>query len=224
MDFYSMLAKKYAEIFPVSDMALSMASSVTPAGGSVLDIGSADGQYIGNLRKAGYKAFGLEFSADMIKDGYTAAADMTFPPFKPCFDTVLCLGNTLAHADHYPHASLVTRGIHATLKDKGRAIIQILNYEKILTERPSSLPTIKTQSCVFERLYSYEKDMIKFTGKLTADGKKAESSVSLYPITPRELLDMGFRAGFRTVEFFSDYDRSGFDIENSFMLIALMSK
>lgn len=220
-----MLAVKYDEIFPVSESAVSLIKEITPGHGSVLDVGSATGQYVSRLRHDGYNAFGLEYSPEIIKyRENTVVGDMTFPPYKPCFDTVVCCGNTLAHVNHYPHAVVVMRSLFSMLKPQGKALIQILNYEKILSEKPFALPEIKTQSCTFERHYDYNGDNITFTGHLSCDGRRAKSSVQLYPLLPKELLELGFRSGFRTVEFFGGFDRSGFDMEDSFMLIALMSK
>lgn len=225
MDFYRMLAENYDEVFPFSEKTASLINEITPSGGNILDIGSASGQYVKYLRSKGYNAFGLEYSPEIIRyKEATVNGDMTFLPFKNVFDTVICTGNTLAHVSHYPHAVMVMRNISNAIRDKGKAIIQILNYEKILTEHPSALPEIKTNSLRFERHYQYDEDSIRFTGTLSNKSGKAQSTVKLYPITPKELLELGFKSGFRTIEFFGDYDKSGFDIEDSFMLIALMSK
>lgn len=225
MDFYRMLAQNYDEIFPFSDDTFNLIMSVTPSGGCLLDIGSATGKYLSSYRKNGINAFGLEYCPELIKNPEnTVIGDMTHLPFGRIFDTAVCTGNTLAHAEDKLHAEKIVSEIFRVLKSGGKAVIQILNYEMILSKKPANLPQIDTDRCSFVRKYDYEKDRIKFTGLLKSDKNEASSAVHLYPITPDELTGACIKAGFKDIALFGSFSKDTFDRNSSLPLIALMSK
>ncbi len=225
MDFYEMLAQNYDNIFPFSQETADFITSLTPGKGRILDIGSATGKYISHYITKGYKAFGLEYCPKLIayKDN-TVVGDMNFLPFQEGFDTAVCMGNTLVHAAGYKHAHNILSGIYRLLKTDGKAVIQILNYEKILRQKPMFLPTIKTPQCTFERRYEYHGGKVQFIGTLISGSKKMKSEVILCPITPRELMDMSFESGFRQVLYYGGSKGEAFDMENSFALTAVLQK
>jgi len=225
MDFYRMLSAAYDEIFPYSPDTASMIKSFAPHGGTILDVGSATGQYVRWYLRCGYNAFGLEYVPGLVHfHEYTAVGDMTNLPFQPVFDVIACTGNTLAHCKNYTHAESILGGFYDTLKPGGAAVIQILNYYKILMHKPSQLPEIKTKHYQFKRHYEYVKNHITFKGTLKDGRDTKTSSVTLYPLTPREVLDGALAAGFSYIEFFGDFKGKGFDIEEDFMLVAVLKK
>lgn len=225
MDFYRMLSEGYDEIFPYSADAGSLVKSFAPSGGFILDVGSATGQYVKRYTRSGYKAYGLEYVPELVHfRENTAVGDMTDLPFSPVFDVVSCMGNTLAHCRNYTHAENIVRGFYDLLKPQGTAVVQILNYHRILTVKPASLPEIRTEHYVFRRNYEYIKNHISFKGVLKGGRQSRTSTVTLYPLTPRELLDAGMAAGFRFIEYMGTFKGAGFDMAEDFMLVAVLTK
>jgi SAM-dependent methyltransferase len=225
MDFYGMLSEGYDEIFPFSADAAALVKSYAPSKGYILDVGSATGQYVKKYIRCGYNAFGLEYSPQLIHFGEnTAVGDMTDLPFSPVFDVVACMGNTLAHCRNYTHGENILRGFYDVLKPKGVAVIQILNYHRILAVKPSSLPEIRTEHYVFKRHYEYVKNHISFKGVLKGGRHSGTSTVTLYPMTPREVLDAAMAAGFNYIEFMGDFKGAGFEGMENFMLVAVLKK
>jgi SAM-dependent methyltransferase len=225
MDFYGMLSEGYDEIFPFSADAAALVKKHTPPKGYILDVGSATGQYIKKYIRCGYNAFGLEYSHGLIHYGEnTVVGDMTNLPFSPVFDVVSCMGNTLAHCKNYTHAENILSGFYDVLKPEGVAVIQILNYHRILTVKPASLPELRTEHYVFKRHYEYVKNHISFKGVLKGGRHSGTSTVTLYPLTPRELLDAAMSAGFSFIEFMGDFKGAGFDSANDFILAAVLKK
>ncbi|MCD8553731.1 class I SAM-dependent methyltransferase [Seleniivibrio sp.] len=225
MDFYRMLSEGYDEIFPYSPDAAALVKSFAPPKGFILDVGSATGQYIKRYSRSGYNAYGLEYVPELIhfKEN-TVVGDMTDLPYSPVFDVVSCMGNTLAHCRNYTHAENIIRGFYDVLKPNGTAVVQILNYHRILTINPLSLPEIRTEHYVFKRYYEYIKNHISFKGVLKGGRQSKTSTVTLYPLTPRELLDASMAAGFRCIEYMGDFKSAGFEMSDDFILVAVLKK
>lgn len=226
MDFYKMLSDRYRDIFPLSSGLFSMVKDITPVDGRVLDIGSAKGDLIRALDGAGYDAHGLEYEAELADYmEKTVIGDMHNIAFPENFtDTLVCTGNTLAHVSNPEKLSVVLSEFARVMRRGGRAVVQILNYEMILKNRPASLPVIINGDLRFEREYHYEKDSIRFRGILSTSGGTASSEISLYPVTLGELRDSAERAGLMLENLYGGFDRSEFDSEKSLPLVALLRK
>lgn len=225
MKFYEMLSKRYNGVFPLNKSALALVTENCPKGGRVLDVGCATGQYVDALRAEGFEAFGLEYEPMLVDSKkYVVVGDMHNLSFKDGFDTVFCTGNTLVHTYSEKGLSQILSEFARVLKPGGTAVIQILNYDRILKKRPPKLGDIKTDELLFERLYEYESGKIKFTGRLTLDGETDESHVYQFPITPVMFMKNAWRAGFEDIEVYGDTAKMEFDEENSFPFVAVMRK
>jgi len=226
MDFYKMLAEFYDEIFPLQEGLVKIVEEITESGGSIVDIGSASGTFVKTMTQKGYKVFGVEYEPTLVGFSQnTAVGDMHQLPFKDeVFDTLICTGNTLAHAHDLNGVIRVMDEFNRVLKKGGRVFIQILNYEKILRSRPEELPFIKTKNVIFERYYSYSKGSVHFKGVVKAGGAEHTSAVRLYPLRRTELVTACSIASFSVDIFYGGFDRSGFVADASFSLIALLTK
>ena len=163
--------------------------------------------------------------------------------FEPAsFDTAACLGNTLVHLPG-PHeierflqaaarilrTSDISRSDGAVSKraPRGTIILQILNYDYLLKQRPETLPPTENEKLRFERRYSYPAAAgkhITFSTRLLIKGSNTvhEDSVRLYPLRQAELELMLQRAGFKQPRFYGDFDSSPLQ-PDSFPLIAVAS-
>lgn len=150
------------------------------------------------------------------------------------FDGLYCIGNTLVHLPDQSTVREALSAFHRVLKPDGRLMLQILNYAKILERRPSTLPLIDNDHVRFERSYSYPKgplnatedpdnatedpdnatkdpvqadSHIVFSTRLTvkAAGEVAEGATELLALTKDQLTAALLSAGFKDLEWFSDY-------------------
>lgn len=223
MKFYRMLSENYSEIFPLSDSALRMVIDITPDGGRVLDVGAAKGELVRALIQEGYDAFGLEYVPELI--GYperTIEGDMHKLPFEDgSFDTVVCMGNTLVHSDT---PETVIAEFSRVLKKEGRLLIQILNYDRILENKPSTLPVIECPDVRFERKYEYYDDHILFKGEIIKNNCKEKSSVKIYLITSLFMTTMLNDNKLHTLKKYGGFEKTEFTPKNSYSLVVISEK
>lgn len=219
MEFYKMLSEHYEQIFPLNSKVVEMVESVTPAGGRVLDVGCAKGELVRELFSRGYDSVGLEYVEELV--GFpekTLVGDMHKVPYtEEEFDTLVCTGNTLVHSFDI---GKVLGEFSRVLKKGGRVVIQILNYDRIMSARPEFLPEIKFGDNSFVRKYLYRDGCIEFIGELTVGGKTVSSSVELNPICFSELKDIMNDNGLRVESVYGGFDLSAFN-ENSYATVLI---
>jgi SAM-dependent methyltransferase len=221
-----MLSENYDRIFPLNMKLADMVQELTPAEGIVLDVGCATGTLLRELEKRGLKTAGMEYEHSLA--GYmerTQVGDMRFLPYRSeVFDSLVCTGNTLAHADNHKDACGIMGEFARVLKKGGSAVVQVLNYEMILREKPDELPVIQNNGLRFERLYHYHKDHITFTGVLKVDETVRNSCVRLYPLTRGEIRSCAEENGLEVAAEYGGFDRSEFSLERSFAYIVQLRK
>jgi SAM-dependent methyltransferase len=159
--------------------------------------------------------------------------------FKPeSFDAVACLGNTMVHLPGPAEIERFLREAAGLLKGggdtgttaetvgpHGSLILQILNYDYLLKQRPEALPPIETGKLRFERRYSYPAGTdghITFSTRLhiKQSNQVYEDSVQLYPLGQAEIQLLLQRAGFKQPSFYGGFDASPLQ-PDSFPLIAV---
>jgi len=226
MNFYEMLSKNYDEIFPLNMGLVNMTSEYTPENGRILDVGCATGCLVRAMESRGYDAMGLEYEQALL--GYpekTTVGDMHNLPFDDeSFDTLVCTGNTLAHVSDSGDAMLVIGEFARVLKHGGVAILQILNYDLIMKNRPAELPAIKTDNLIFKRHYEYNKGSIEFKGTIIKGDEEYSSSVSLFPILPGEMENIVEKNGLSVKARYSGFDKSPYDMNTSFPYILMICR
>jgi SAM-dependent methyltransferase len=225
MSFYTNLSDVYEHIFPLGEITYAFLKK--HATEPVLDIGCASGAYVRRFHEDGLAAEGIEYVPELIKYSRNVrTGDMRKLPaeFSEKFGLAFCIGNTLAHCEDAADAAGILKSISNILKSGGKAVIQILNYEKILKYKPETLPSLNAESVTFERLYDYLPSKIKFTGVLSSGIQKTTSSVELYPLTLSELTTASNEAGLSVSEYYGDFEQNPFQPEESFMLVCVLKK
>lgn len=228
----------------VGDLAAGVAESGTGHKIEVdaIDLNSAMIQQAEARHSRALQAGGLRFhQMDMLKIGQEFEAEY--------FDAIACLGNTLVHL---PGPDEIERFLRETARilrsrpntggdrqagdvegtggRRGCLILQLLNYEYLLEEKPKKLPLIETEQVRFEREYSYTTGSdissgdirVLFTTRLhiNESGEVHENSVELYPLRRRELEGLLKSAGFGQPKFYGSFDGSPLK-DDSFPLIAV---
>jgi SAM-dependent methyltransferase len=143
------------------------------------------------------------------------------------FDAVLCFGNTLVHLENPEKIKEVFMGIHKVLKSGGIFLVQMVNYDRILSGGIKELPLLESKNFIFRREYRYDKvdHRIQFLTHLTIKKNREviKSSEILYPLTFQELKAALDHAGFFKFQFFGSETKIAYK-KNSPTLIAFAQK
>jgi SAM-dependent methyltransferase len=221
--FYESIAEWYDFIFPADPVqARFIAGRFRPTDGRMLDIGCGTGSLAVALGREGYDVTGIDLDAEMIRLARIKAEGRAGVRFSignmldlvqlygpAVFGCVVCFGNTLVHLNSMEDVSAFIRQVHAILKDGGRFMIQILNYDHVLDHEIRQLPMIENETLRFERSYMPDaaSGLLKFRTlmRVRESGQVVENEVSLLPIRKNELDALLREAGFRDLEWFGDF-------------------
>lgn len=215
MDFYDSIATYYELIFPTNpEQAQFVRSRLTP-GSRILDVACGTGALARALAKVGYEMTGYDLDHTMIVRAVDLARveGLTIPysvwdmrqlpePSEP-FDALLCVGNSLVHLTDDHALALALTGFRRQLRSGGKAIVQVINYDRILDQQVDSLPTITDEphGLIFERHYDRRGDgLIDFRTSLsinTGPGREViRNTIPLKPLRKQALSESLARAGF----------------------------
>ena len=225
MSFYHDIVSAYDEIFPLNQQQVCFIEQMFSqlGGKKMLDAGCGTGSLAIALgrRSASVRAFDLD--VDMVNralekcpqaidakflQGDLLKMDGLFP--QKTFDIVYCFGNTLAHLPSLKDVEQFVLSSSQLLKDAGKLLVQIVNYDRVMESRVGSLPTIESDHYIFERLYGYRDDnAIDFTTNLMAksDNSVCRQSVRLIPLLKYEI-ERILEKYFSQVSFYSSFDKA----------------
>jgi 2-polyprenyl-3-methyl-5-hydroxy-6-metoxy-1,4-benzoquinol methylase len=226
--FYSSISKYYSEIFPYNpaqpQFVKRNAGELT--GQQILDIGCATGELAFQLAKSGANVTGIDLNDDLLKHAKMGKVhpNLIFQKgnmlelqkdFQPkSFDTVLCFGNTLVHLPSLQLISEMLSGVHSVLKPGGFLLLQILNYDYILSEQVTELPLIETDNIKFIRHYDFTENssLISFETELhlKQEGKVISNKTPLFALKSNELRNLLEKAGFESIKLFANFKEEPF--------------
>jgi glycine/sarcosine N-methyltransferase len=232
---YDNLLEYYDEVFPVDSERLDFITGIagklrkskTPWSPRVLDVGCATGGTSLALMRRGMDVTGVDFNAAMIQSACRRnpepktnarffRIDMldVAEVFAPeSFDVGLCLGNTLVHLDGSGQISLFLQSLLEVLQVGGVFIFQVVNYDLVLAQGLTQLPTIQTKRARFVRNYSRTGNgRIVFEASIysSSDQVVFRDTVTLYPAGVDELTALLKKAGFKKIDFYDDFDGEPF--------------
>ena len=210
---------------------------------SLLDLGCGSGEHAAHFARAGYQVLGVDHSAAQIAAARTTAAgttarfvagDLTHlgDSVDTRFGTAMCLGNTLVHLQDTDALAAACRGVHAALLPGGAWVVQILNYERLLSRRERHLPlqfrADDAGEIVFLRLLRFLPDRrVQFfptTLRLRPDAEAPVELLASHATTLRawqraELETVLHDAGFGSIVWHGDLRGSPFAPESSSDLV-----
>lgn len=235
-----MLVKYYDDIFPLNQNTYAFLKEDLNPGDKVLDVACGTGSYTIGLIKEDILACGLDLEDTMIeKAEEKAAREGVTPDFVVSnmlnidlvsdggLRRIYIIGNSLVHLKSMDEIRTFLNSAHALLADGGDLIIQIINYDRILSQDLDHLPTIEVpeKEIVFERQYNYDvsSSTIEFASLLTVQGESRESSIYLLPVGKNELVKELEKAGFRDLEVFGSFKKEPYT-EDSVPLILKAKK
>jgi glycine/sarcosine N-methyltransferase len=240
---YQSTAEWFDLIFPFDPAPLEFVKRHVriPAGApKILDAGCGTGSLAVALSKAGFGVTGIDADAEMIrlaKDKAQRRPEIRFEVMDmrdvskrfgaSSFDAVLCFGNTLVHLRDRMEIAGFTKQVARLLRDGGRFLVQILNYDFVLDNRISKLPTVQNGRIRFERFYQSgdPSGRLRFRTVLTVTDpdRVVENVTLLYPIRKQELESILKEAEFKGIEWYRDFAGNPLT-ETSLPLVVACSK
>lgn len=228
MAFYKSIADYYDDIFPFSPPQKGFVSSCIPniSDAKLLDIGCGTGNLALALAPLCREIIGIDPDESMLEIARQKTADkftnLQFHPygmldmeekFKPVsFDAILCFGNTLVHLSTEDEIINFLRQSKHVLKPGGKLLIQIINYDRIIDQDISALPTIENDRIKFVRDYRYhpENNILDFETSLTIkeNNQEIKNCIQLLPIRKADLENLMIKAGLTDIVFYGNFKKA----------------
>ncbi len=215
---YQKLSKYYHHIFPANPVASNFIKERAVPGLPVLDIACALGDLARYMKDEGFDVFGIDLSDEMIEIAKERHSDISFElldmamidQLNQKFGTIYCLGNSLVHLENSYQIEKFVELCHQCLTNNGKLIFQIINYDRIIAEKVTSLPTIENKTLKFVRDYIHSDDgeHVEFKTTLEVEGKSYTNSVFLLMLKKADLESALRSAGFSKLDFFGGFDES----------------
>jgi glycine/sarcosine N-methyltransferase len=251
MEFYSRLTAYYDQIFPLAPEQVKFVrrhSPLRPEQTTLLDIGCATGSLAVALGRQGFRVWGLDSSAEMIRLAQEKAAraesaqdlsmstavfltqdmrrlERAFPRTR--FHALTCFGNTLVHLLSIDELQSFINQTVAILLPGGVFLLQILNYDLILDQRLTTLPLIENDVIRFERRYEFGQGRARldFHSALCVKntGVTMRNRIQLLALRRAQLHDLLAQAGYSGIRYYGDFFGREFD-PRGLLLVAAARK
>lgn len=238
MSFYQSIAEVYNKIFPLNPGQVEFVSRMFPEAGdlTLLDVGCGTGLLSQALSFSFKKVMGIDLDEAMLAEARTSANQADRPAyfmvdmleidrhFEPeSFDCLVCFGNTLVHLPSLAYISDFCKKSYDLLGSRGKLLIQIIHYDRILDQHIGALPTLENNDIQFIRKYHYLKDIhqIEFETILTIKKKDQiiRNRVGLYPVVQSEMEACLRDAGFKDIRFYGNFKGEPLSAESIPMVI-----
>ncbi len=231
MTFYQSIADYYEHIFPlnIDQVHFIKTSFDNTSNLSVLDIGCGIGSLSFELAGLFKKVTAIDLDFAMLEKANEKndrgihfqklnMLDIETKYGANSFDAVVCFGNTLVHLDGSGQVLDFFRQAKDVLKQNGKLLFQIINYDRVIDQNIKSLPTIENNNIQFVRNYHYHpvENKIGFETILTnkISGVQIKNHIRLFPIRKQALADLLEKAGFQQINFYGNFKHSSLSPES----------
>lgn len=243
MGFYERIAPYYDDIFPAGEDQLEfIRRNAGKPPKRLLDIACGSGTYSIRLAQDGYEVWACDIDRKMVDLAERKAAGSKAPVnvllsdmlhldqnISIKFDCVFCIGNSIVHLGSIDMVRKAVKQMRDLLNPDGSLILQIINFDRVLENGITSLPTITNpgRKLEFKRNYSLDKSMglIHFDTSLTVEENdrltKLDNRVDLFPLKAQDLREALDNAGFHTISFYGGFSGEPYVRGESFLLAAL---
>ena len=238
MSFYEQIAPYYHHIFKINVNQVNFIKSKIPeSDSSILDIGCGIGTLSFELTQYYKNLLGIDMDAEMIraasiKKGTNTEAiqflqlsmlKLDASIDKNSVDGIVCFGNTLVHLNSLDEIADFLQQSKTALKPNKKLLVQIVNYDKILTKDIKQLPLLENDEIVFERNYYYRKleNKIDFNTRLKVKSTQQiiENSIELLPLLKKEIALLLNEAGFNNCNFYGNFKQESYTIDSPALII-----
>ena len=238
MSFYQQIAPYYHHIFKINVNQVNFIKSKIPeSDSSILDIGCGIGTLSFELTQYYKNLLGIDMDAEMIraasiKKGTNTEAiqflqlsmlKLDASIDKNSVDGIVCFGNTLVHLNSLDEIADFLQQSKTALKPNKKLLVQIVNYDKILTKDIKQLPLLENDEIVFYRNYYYRKleNKINFNTRLMVKSTQQiiENSIELLPLLKKEIALLLNEAGFNNCNFYGNFKQESYTIDSPALII-----
>lgn len=238
MSFYQQIAPYYHHIFKINQAQVNFIRDfISDKNALMVDMGCGNGTLSFELNNFYKQVVGVDLDSAMIhvatnkkemehstveflQAGMLNLIDILRPK---SVDGLICFGNTLVHLNSLDEVTQFIQQSKTVLKKDGMLLIQLVNYDRILSKDISSLPTVENDELIFERRYTYQQDVkkIDFNTKLMvkSNGSIIENSVELLPVLQKQMESILLNCGFEQLQFFGNFTKEAFNSSESPALI-----
>jgi len=233
MDFYRSISPWYDRIFPVDGAAVRFLAARARPGSRLLDLACGTGGHALALARLGFRVTGVDLDEAMIERARAKAAEAAWPRgaapelrvldmreaarrLEAGYALVACVGNSLVHLESEQAIAEVLAGCRELLEPGGALVVQILNYDRILSRHIVELPTLVSEDppppLRFARRYDYSPAdrVVSFRTELhvrESGGERVLSNAVPLWILRRQALEGLVRAaGFAALEVHGGFD------------------
>lgn len=231
--FYESIGRYYDRIFPAGQAQLDLLTELTEADNCrVLDVACGTGSYSRELFLHGHEVVAIDNDPTMVRLARekTPGLDVWLMGMEEIsnlaggFDLIFCIGNSLVHLDSLEKIEQFVKEAYQLLHTDGTLLIQIVNFDRILSQEIPGLPTIDGDEVSFERYYHRDGEYLDFHTLLDSADGQFENHQRLYPIQTEALVEAFEKAGFIGIQVFENFYGDSFDINTSMFLITLATK
>jgi len=242
-NFYDRLANEYDQMISfrnaVENKRRILANFIVPGMKYAADLGCGSGADSIALASAGLKVAAFDPSDEMLKVAkenvekkivkvsfHNYRIDEIPDEFNDQFDIVVSLGNTFANIPKEKLYESLKRCFQI-LKPDGILFIQVLNYEKILNERERVVNITEGKDKYYVRFYDFTTTEIIFNiltfSKINLSDYMLITTL-VFPHLQNDLIQEIKKAGFFSIELYSDFNQSAFDKQSSKDLVIRSQK
>jgi len=242
-EFFDLIASDYDEMVSfaqsVQKKKEAFKNIIKPWMKSAADLGCGTGGDSIALASLGLEVTGFDPSSEMIRvanenakkekldvDIYEYAIHTIPESFTNKFDLVVSLGNTFANIEGKFFAESIKK-CFGLLKSKGTLVIQVLNYEKILSEKKRIVNIREGKENYFIRFYDFNNDEIIFNILIFSKTNPHQNkliSTNVYPYNLEDFNQELNNVGFNKIEFCADLNFTKYDKLHSQDLIVISEK
>lgn len=238
MNFYQSIAPYYHHIFKINqDQVHFVQQKIIDKSSYLLDVGCGIGTLSFELSHYYTQITGIDLDAEMIQYALNqqdrklnslqfhqlSMLELNQKFDKNSFDGIICFGNTLVHLNSLDQVMDFLKQAKSILKLDGKLLIQLVNYDRILSKQIKELPLIENDEILFERKYHYntETNSIDFNTLLTVKSthQQIKNSVVLLPILKSALEQLLKKAGFQNSNFFGNFKGEMYDLDSPALIV-----
>jgi glycine/sarcosine N-methyltransferase len=208
---------------------------------SVIDVACGTGLHSIIFAMLGIKTVGVDASQKMIEKAQANAsfygAEVEFITstmeamdsiIQNRFDALFCLGNSMPHLQDGASLACALKNFYNVLNRSGIAVLQLLNYQRILAEKNRIVGVHRSGEREFIRFYDFAEKLVRFnvlTVSWRGDRASPElHSTTLMPYTFNDLAVAMPEAGLAIEGHYGDLNFSAFNALQSTDLVIVAQK
>ena len=233
MNLYKTIANYYDQIFPLKQSKIDFFSDYSK-NKKVLEIGCATGNLCFELSKTAKQVVGIDLSSELISNAKEkhSSENLEFKlesltnilSLNNCFDTIICVGNTLPHLSSIAEVENFIKNSFEILNKNGHLILQFINFPKLMLNKHFDFPELKNKSFEFKRSYKIiNNSFIEFNTELylATENKKFSDATKLLPLDSKKIIKYAESIGFTVEDTFSNFNRDKFSHSSDAIIIIL---